>query len=668
MAAVKRSVCPYDCPDACGLLVEVEAGRAVKVAGDPDHPYTRGSLCPKMNHYEKTVHSSERLTQPLLRTGGKGQGQFRPISWEEAIQRIGGQWRKIIAEYGAEAILPCSYAGTMGLVQRHAGHPFFHRLGASRLERTICSPAKDYGWKAVMGSTLVPHPDEAAKSDFIILWGTNALATNIHFLQIVRKAKQQGARVWLIDTYETPTAAAADRVILVKPGSDGALALSMMQVMVREGWVDKDFVGRHVHGFEPFKDTLSDYGPEAVSEITGLTPAVIVELAKAYAQAKAPFISLGSGLSRYANGAMTVRCITCLPALSGAWQKPGGGMLSSISTGPAFAMERVTREDFMAKETRIININQIGDALTQAADPPVKSFYVYTSNPAAVVPDQNKVIAGLMRQDLFTVVHERFMTDTCLYADIVLPAASSLETSDIYRSYGHYCLQRTYPAIPAVGQSKSNWEAFQLLAREMGFEDAFFRQSADEMIDSLLTDPKPWLAGVDMDRMKKGLTVELPLPEGYKLDYRTSSGRIEILNEKEKEPLPRYFPPAGDPAPFWLMTAPSLYSLNSSFNEREDLLAQKEAMYLQMNPADAAAKQLTDRQQVVAFNPRGEVPFVLKVTGKVPAGVVVADSIYWIKDAPGGRTVNALTSQRLTDRAAGSTFYDTKVNVRGGGR
>ncbi|EGO65862.1 molybdopterin-dependent oxidoreductase [Acetonema longum] len=665
MVTVKRSVCPYDCPDACGLLVEVEAGSAVKVTGDPDHPYTRGSLCPKMNHYEKTVHSPGRLTQPLLRAGAKGQGQFRPISWEEAIRRIGGQWRTIIAEYGAEAILPYSYAGTMGLVQRHAGHPFFHRLGASRLERTICSPAKDYGWKAVMGSTLALHPDEAPKSDFIILWGTNILATSIHFFQIVRKAKQQGAKVWLIDTYETPTAVAADRVILVKPGSDGALALSMMQVMVREGWVDKDFIARHVHGFEQFKDTLPAYAPEAVSDVTGLDPAVIVELAKTYASARAPFISLGSGLSRYANGAMTVRCITCLPALAGAWQKSGGGLLSSISTGSAFAMEQVTREDFMAEETRIINMNQIGDALTEAANPPVRSFYVYTSNPAAVAPDQNKVIAGLMRQDLFTVVHERFMTDTCLYADIVLPAASSLETSDIYRSYGHYCLQRTYPAIPAVGESKSNWEVFQLLAREMGFEDAFFRQSADEMIDSLLADPKPWMAGVDMDRLKNGLTVELPLPEGYKLDYRTPSGRIEILNEKEKEPLPRYFPPAGESAPFWLMTAPNLYSLNSSFNERDDLLMQKEAMYLQMNPADAAAKQLTDRQQVVAFNIRGEVPFILKVTDKVPAGVVVADSIYWIKDAPGDRTVNALTSQRLADRAAGSTFYDTKVDVKG---
>ncbi len=663
---IKRSVCPYDCPDTCGLLVTVENGRAAAVAGDPAHPFTRGTLCPKMIHYERTVHSPDRLTRPLLRTGPKGAGQFREISWHEAIANIAARWQEIIAGYGAEAILPYSYAGTMGLVQRNAGHAFFHRLGASRLERTICSSSKDAGWKAVMGNTPAPHPDEALDSDLIILWSLNAVATNIHFLDNVREAKKRGARIWLIDTYETPTARLADRVFLTRPGADAALALGIMHVMAREGLVDKAFIAEYVHGYNEFATRiLPDYPPGKVSALTGLPAAAIEDLARAYAAAKAPLIRLGSGLCRYGNGAMTVRAVTCLPALAGAWAKRGGGLLGNLATGAAIDIAPVTREDFITAPTRIVNMNKLGDALTDPGAPPIMSLYVYHSNPAAVTPDQNKVLAGLAREDLFTVVHERFMTDTARYADIVLPATTSLEHSDIYRSYGHYCVQRAYPVIAPIGEAKANWDVFRLLAEAMGFSDDIFAHSADDLIDAMLATPSPWLTQTDLGKLRAGEAVELPLPPKSKMTFKTPSGKIELLSATDAEPLPRYLPPHGDDAPLWLMTAPTPVLLNSSFAERPDLLA-GQAMTLQMNPSDAAARGLTDGQQVTAFNSRGEVAFVLKVTPGVPVGVTVAEGVWWIKDAPGSRTVNALTSQRLTDRAAGSTFYDTKVDVRAG--
>jgi anaerobic selenocysteine-containing dehydrogenase len=661
---IKRSVCPYDCPDTCGLLVEVLEGKAVKVQGYPDHPYTRGTLCPKMAHYEKTVYSPERLTKPLVRKGAKGSNDFEVISWEDAIGIIKERWQKIIGSYGAEAILPYSYAGTMGIVQRNCGEAFFNRLGASRLKRTICSSSKGYGWSAVMGSTLGIHPDEAQYSDLIILWGSNAMATNIHFLHNVRRAKEKGAQVWLIETYETPTAKVCDKVILVRPGSDGALALAMMHVIVREGLADKQFIKDYILGFEEFTEVLKDYTPEKASMITGLDPGAIEEIAQLYARAQAPFINLGSGLSRYGNGAMTVRTITCLPALVGAWAKPGGGLLAGISTGSALEIAQITRGDFLKKPTRIVNMNQLGDALVKLNDPPIMSLYVYHSNPAAIAPDQNMVLRGLIRDDLFTVVHERFMTDTALYADIILPATSSLEHPDLYRSYGHYCVQKADKVIEPLGEAKSNWDVFALLARAMGFQESYFYHTAAEMVNSLIEKPTPWLAQTDLESLKAGYPVELPLPENYKTTFGTPSGKIEIYNREEEEPLPKYLEPHGDNAPFWFVNSPSVYSLNSSFNEREELVKQKGEMYLLMNPKDAMDKGFVDGEPVAAFNSRGEVNFILKITPQVPRGVVVSEGIFWLRDCPGDRSVNALTSQRLTDRAEGSTFYDTKVDVK----
>jgi anaerobic selenocysteine-containing dehydrogenase len=666
MARVARSTCPYDCPDACGLLVEVEGNKAVSVRGDPEHPYSRGTLCPKMNRYQDTVHSRDRLTVPLERVGEKGEGAFRSVSWERAIARIAGRWNEIVLKHGAEAILPYSYAGTMGLVQRNAGHAFFHRLGASRLDRTICSPAKDAGWKAVMGDTPGPSPDEVLGSDLVVLWGINAVATNIHFVERVKQARSRGAEVWLVDTYETPTAAAVDRVFVVRPGSDGALALGLMHLIVHEGLVDAAFVRDHVQGFAELAErVLPDFTPERVSRLTGLPIADLEFMARTFAGARAPFLRVGSGLSRYGNGAMTIRSIVCVPALTGAWARPGGGCLCGTGSSQAFDLDPIVRPDLLRQPTRIVNMNRLGHALTELT-PPILSLYVYSSNPAAVAPDQNAVLRGLAREDLFTVVHERFMTDTARYADVVLPATSSLEHHDLYRAYGSYCIQRAAPAIPPVGESRSNWEVFQALARGMGFDDPVFRRSASEMVEALLDRPSPMREGLDRRALDAGRAVELRLPGDARGRFATPSGKIEILNPRLAQPLPCWLPTHEEKGrlPLRLMTGVTPYALNSSFQEREELRRKQKGMRLKMSPDDAAARGLADGARVVAWNDLGEVAFDLELSRRVPPGVVVAEGVFWHGHAPSGRNVNALTSQRLTDEGAGSTFYDNRVDVR----
>jgi anaerobic selenocysteine-containing dehydrogenase len=665
---IARSVCPYDCPDTCGMLVEVENGRAVRVSGDPDHPVIRGLLCPKMNRYERTVHSPRRLTTPLLRTGAKGEGAFAPISWPEAVERICSRWQELLGKYGGECILPYSYAGTMGLVQRNSGHPFFHYLGASRLERTICSPAKDAGWKAIMGETPAMEPGDMQESDLIILWGINAAATSIHCMRDVQTARRRGARLWAIDTYLTPTMQAVDEAFLVRPGGDGALALGMMHVLVRDGLADRAFIDLNVLGFEEFAEkVLPGCAPEAMSPVCGLPATTIERMAREFARARAPFIRLGSGLSRYANGAMTVRTIACLPAVTGAWQRPGGGVFPGTATGAAFPLSRVTREDFMARPTRMVSMNQLGAALNELGGPPVMSLYCYHSNPASVTPDQNAVVRGLSRDDLFTVVHERFLTDTARFADIVLPATSSLEHADLYRCYGGYHTQRCTAAIPPVGEAKSNWDVFCLLAQGMGWNEPFFRQSTEDLIEQLIDFETPWRDGSTSQRLRRGEPVLLTPPSHPEQTWLTSSGKLEILNGREPEPLPRLLPThaEGDGFPLRLQPAATPYALNSSFYEQDELRAPQKGQALMMNPVDAEVRGLVDGQGVVVCNQLGEAGFALKITEKVPSGTVVTEGVWWREFIPGQRGVNVLTSQRLTDGGRGSTLYDVAVEVRG---
>ena len=665
---ISRSVCPYDCPDTCGLLVEVEDGRAVRVTGDPDHPVTRGLLCPKMLHYERTVHSPRRLTTPLLRTGPKGSGGFVPISWDEAVGRICSRWKELITQHGGECILPYSYAGTMGLVHRNSGHPFFHKLGASRLERTICSPAKDAGWKAVMGETPAMEPAAMLESDLVILWGINAAATSIHAMRDAQAARRRGARIWAIDTYRTPTCDAVDEAFIVRPGGDGALALGMMHVMVREGLADRGFIDANVLGFGQFEsEILPECTPEQMSPVCGLPAMIIERMAREYASARAAFIRLGSGLTRYGNGAMTVRTIACLPAVGGAWKNPGGGIFIGTSTGAAFPLHKVTREDFMDRPTRLVSMNQLGQALNELADPPVKSLYVYHSNPAAIAPDQNAIIRGLSRDDLFTVVHERFLTDTARYADIVLPATSSLEHPDLYRCYGSNISQRCAGVIPPVGESKSNQETFSLLAEGMGWAEPYFRQSADDLIGQLLDFESPWRNADTTNRLRRGEPVFLTAPVDREHRWLTPSGKIELLNEREPEPLPRVLPThaGADDFPLRLQPAVTPFALNSSFYEQDGLRNSQKIAELMVNPDDAVLRGLADGQRVTAFNRLGEVEFSLKVSDRVPAGTVVTEGVWWSEFTPDGRGVNALTSQRLTDCGRGSTLYDVTVEVRG---
>ena len=664
MDAMKRSVCPFDCPDTCGLLCATQSGKVVRVTGDPEHPITGGNLCPKMMHYERSVHSPLRLTTPLLRTGEKGSGQFCPIAWNEAMQLIVSKWQTICAEWGSEAILPYSYAGTMGLVQRNCGHAFFHRLSASRLERTICSPAKSAGWQAVMGKTPGPDPRTAKDSDLIILWGINAAATNLHFLPILKQAKKQGARVILIDTYETPTASWAEQTISLKPGSDGALALAMMHVLVRKGLTKAQFLRSETSGFAELADqVLPNCTPAWAQKITGVAAAEIEALALAYGQARAPFIRLGSGLSRYGNGAMTVRTICVLPALVGAYGVKGGGLLASTNASSAFDLSQITREDLLKNPVRSVKMNHLGSALNSLDAPPIQSLFVYHSNPAAIAPDQNAVLKGLARKDLFTVVHERFLTDTARWADLVLPACSSLETADLYCSYGHYFVQRSFPVIAPVGESKSNWEMFSLLAGAMGFDDSYFKQDIETVIGQLISQ-LAFLNPQAQDDLRAGKAVELKLPT-QRATVGTASGKVEIIRPEDAEPLPRYLPPheTVNDEEFWLVSAPSLYSLNSSFQEVEELRRKQQGMSLLMHPEDAKKKHFFNGMCVTARNEQGEVEFLLQISEKVPPGTVVTEGVWWSAWVSNKSTVNALTSQRLTDRGRGSTFYDTKVNI-----
>ena len=668
MVTLARSVCPFDCPDACGLVAEVEGGRVLRVRGDPGHPYSQGSLCPKMNGYDQTVHSPDRLEHPLVRTGPKGSGRFRRASWEEAIALVAGRFREIVASEGAEAILPYSYAGSMGVVQRNAGMPFFHRMGASRLDRTICTPAQDAGWKAVMGRTPGPSPEVARRSDLVVLWGINAVATNIHFVQRAKEARRRGGRILLIETYRNDTAALADEVILVRPGSDGALALAVMHVLAREGRADEAFLAREAVGWPELKTrVLSEYAPAAVSGRVGLAPEAIEGLARTLARARAPFIRVGGGLSRYGNGAMTVRSIVALAAVLGAFDREGGGCLHSTGSSQAFDLSPLLGEDLEPRPTRIVNMNELGKALSELRDPPIRALYVWCSNPAAVAPDQNAVLRGLSREDLFLVVHERFLTDTARYADVVLPATTSLEHPDLYRAYGHYTVQRVRAAIPPLAEARSNWDVFRALAEAMGYGEPIFRMAQDEVIELVLSRMKDgWLLEGDRARLLEGDPVLLRPPPGPR--WGTPSGKIELKNPREREVLPRFLPThAEEGPPLRLVTAPALHTLNSTFQERPELRRRAGGMRLKLGPSEAAARGLKDGELVVAYNERGEATFELRVAEGVPPGVAVAEGVFWLAQVPGSRNVNALTAQRLTDEAGGSTFYDNRVEVRAAG-
>lgn len=667
MNEIKPSVCPYDCPDCCGLLITVEDGKAVCVAGDPEHAFTRGTLCPKMAHYERTVHSAKRIMTPLKRVGQKGEGRFSPIGWDEAIEEIARRWHGIIKEYGAEAILPYSYAGTMGTIGYSAGHALFYALGATSLDRTICAPAKSRGYRDVMGATLPTAPQEAQHSDMIVLWSISMLATDIHFRHDIEMARKRGAKVYCIDTYRTKTADYADAFLCPRPGTDGALALAILHVLVQDDLADRAFLKEYVQGADELEQkVLPHYTLEAAAAITGVPAAAIRAFAHAYGNARAPFIRLGSGQSRYVNGAMTSRLITCLPAFVGAYAKKGGGLLTSASGSHAFDKNIIRRPDLEQRGVRHINMCELGRALNDIdLTPPIKALYIYSSNPACTAPDQNQVLRGLQREDLFTVVHERFLTDTTRYADIVLPATTSLESEDLYYSYGHYTIQRARAVIPPVGESKSNWQTARLLAKAMHLTDPIFAKTEEDLVEALIASTKKaWplpLTGEALQRLRDCHPVDLPLPADYKLHFATPSGKIEIKNPRCQPPLPDYLPPHKNSEPFHLINAPDMRILDSSFNERDEL-TRDGIMTLLIHPEDAAARGLQDGDSVRARNQRGHAHFTLKLSDCVNRGTLVTEGVWWQAYTKDGNT-NRLTSMRLTDKDGGSTFYDVSIDI-----
>ncbi|MDU5295758.1 molybdopterin-dependent oxidoreductase [Veillonella sp.] len=645
-----KSVCPYDCPDACGLIVSVDNNKVISVRGDRAHAFTRGTLCPKMAHYEKVIHSPLRLKSPMKRVGKKGIGedQYTRISWDEALDAIVNNFKETIDTYGSESILRYSYAGTMGVIQSPAADYFFRCIGATDQDRGICSPAKQAGFRSVYGDTLAIKPQEAQHSDLIVLWGINATATDVHILHDVNIAKKKGARVWIIDTHKTYTFSQAHEHIYVKPGSDGALALGMLHIIHRDGLADIDFIKKHVQGYDELvKEVLPDFTPGKAAEICGVSVERMTEFAHAYAKSKAPFIRLGSGLSRYGNGAMTCRAINALPAVVGAWQYPGGGLLSSASGSPA---------------KRLMPMIKLGEMLINPEGTKVHSLYIFSSNPAITAPDQNVVRRGLMRDDLFTVVHERFFTDTCKYADIILPATTSVEHDDIYNSYGHYTIGTGYKLIEPIGESRSNWQVIAELAKRMGLEDDFFDLSEKDLIEQIVRTSSR-ISKRDQELILNGEPVEMTVPESYKMDFKTPSGKIELYNPQDVEPLIRYMPPYGDNAPFWLINGNDIRILDSSFCELD--FNDPELMKLRIHPEDAKMYNINDGAEVEIYNDRGSVKIKAYYDDEVQRGTLVTLGVWWQSQSSDPHVaINALTAARPTDQGWGSTFYDVQVHIR----
>ena len=672
-----KSVCPYDCPDACGLILTVDDNKVTKVRGNKEHAFTRGILCPKMAHYERVIHSPKRLMTPLRRIGKKGIGpdQFTPISWDEALERIVENFNHTINTYGSESILRYSYAGTMGAVNSPAADYFFRCIGATSQDRGICSPAKQAAFKSVYGDTVAIKPQEAQHSDLIILWSLNATATDVHILHDVNVAKRNGAFVWIIDTHKTYTYDQGTHHVYVKPGSDGALALGMMHIIHRDGLEDTAFVQAYVQGYDELvRDVLPKFTPEYVSSICGVPVEIIEELAHAYAKAKAPFIRLGSGVSRYGNGAMSCRCINALPAVVGAWQHLGGGLLSSSSSSQYFNKSFMQQPNTPTPSKRMMPMILLGDLLTNpkallehgledtSGGVPVHSLYIFSSNPAITAPNQNLVRQGLMRDDLFTVVHERFFTDTCAYADIILPATSSAESDDIFNSYGHYTIAASYQAIPPVGESKSNWQVISELAQHMGLDDPFFAMTERELIEHMVRNSSK-LSQDEQDAILRGDLVEVALPDNYKMDFKTPSGKIEILNPRESIPLITYTEPYGDDEPFWLIIGNDIRILDSSFCELE--FDDSELMKLRMHPDDAALYNINNSDAVEIYNNRGAVRIKVYLDDTVQRGTLVTLGVWWQSQSSDAKVgINAVTASRPTDEAWGSTFYDVQVNIR----
>lgn len=667
----KRSVCTKDCPDTCGLLARVENGRITAVKGDPDHPYTKGFICRKAGYFPEHVHAAERILEPLKRTGLKGSGRFSPITWDAAIDEIAQKMASVAHQYGTEAILPYFYAGHMGIIHRQAGHAFFHKLGASRLMATICGPAANAGFETSLGRGPSTAIECAAASDFIIIWGSNTLTSNLHAWPFFQKARKNGARLTVIDPYRTETAKRADTHLMIKPGTDAALALGIMNVLITEDLIDHTFIEKRTIGFEVLRKRAAQYPIETVAGICGVTAEAVRDLARGYGRAGAPYIRTGWGPGRQLAGAMALRAIALLPGLVGAFERPGAGITRSLGGAPS-DLTFLTRPDLCPPETRWVNMVQLGQALTELDGPPIKYLHVYLSNPAAVAPQSNRVMSGLAREDLFISVQEMFMTDTARMADIILPGASFLEIKDLYRAYGHNYIQLAEPVIPPVGQSRSSLAIFQALAKRMDFKEAVFSLTEDQCIDALLKDKSPYMRGVDPNGVRSGRAVHLNIPDNpYAESFHTPSGKVEFFSqawaEQGLDPLPDgrpiRDPEGGGRFPLEFITPPHHLFLNSAFNEIAALRKAAGPPAVLIHPVTASARKITNGSRVRVYNNRGECCLTAKLTEDTRPGLLVAEGLrapYLHQD---GKGVNQLTSQQLTDAGQTCAFHCNRVEV-----
>jgi anaerobic selenocysteine-containing dehydrogenase len=672
-AAPRRTlkvVCPHDCPDTCVMTVDVENGRALSIGGDPDHPFTQGFLCAKVNRYLERVYSPDRILHPQRRVGAKGEGRFARISWDEALDEIADRFRRVIGEHGPQAILPYSYAGNMGLLSYASmDRRFFNALGASLLDRTICASAGFAGYAATIGKSIGFDPEAIVHARLIVAWGANIVSSNVHLWPFIEEARRRGATLVAVDPYRSRTAEKADRHLALLPGTDAALALGVMHVIFRDGLEDRDYIERYTSGIEAVRERARDWTPERTAAVTGLTAAEVESFARDYATSRPSAIRLNYGLNRHAGAGAAVRTIASLPALVGDWRHPGGGALLSSSGAYQVNSAALERPELVPPGTRTINMSQIGHVLTdETLQPPVKAVFVYNSNPLAVAPEQEVVRRGFARDDLFTVVHDLFATDTVDFADVVLPATTTLEQFDIHKSYGHLYLSLNRPAIEPLGESKPNTEVFRLLAARMGLDHAALREDDETLARQAFRWDHPHLKGIDYERIEREGAVRLSVGEPFtpfaEGNFPTPSGRCELYAD--------YVPPRESAAtapelarryPLGFISPPAHHFLNSTFSAQPVFVRRESGPSLTIHPSDAQPRGIVEGQAVRVFNDRGSFLADARVSDAARPGVVVGLSIWWAKMCPGGRNANAVTSQELTDMGGGATFYDALVEV-----
>jgi anaerobic selenocysteine-containing dehydrogenase len=684
---IVRATCPHDCPDTCALLVTVKDGVATEVKGDPEHPTTAGVLCAKVSRYTERTYHQDRLLYPMKRIGKKGEGKFARVGWDEALDTIAARLKEIAA-HDPQAILPYSYAGTMGLVQGESmSARFLHKLGASLLDRTICATAGGAGYTYTIGARIGTDVEQFQNAKLILFWGGNPIASNLHLWTRAQEAKRNGATLIAIDPYRSLTAEKCHQHIALLPGTDGALALAMMHVLIRDDLLDHDYIAQYTLGFDQLRERVQDWTPQRVAEICGIDVAQIEQLARLYGETalrgEGVAIRANYGMQRVRGGGMAIRNLCCLPALVGAWRNAAGGIQLSSSDSFPRDGDALRRPDLLpSKKTRTINMSTIGDDLLRDASPEfgprIDALIVYNSNPVAVAPESQKVAQGFAREDLFTVVLEHFQTDTADYADILLPATTQLEHTDVHSTYGHLYMMANNPAIAPLGESKSNTEIFRLLAARMGFDDPCFLDNDDDIAAAAFKRDDVRAIHFDWDSLKRKGWQKLNVPDApfAQGGFPTPSGKCEFYCERMKadglDPLPTHIPPYesahSSPElavkyPLAMISPPARNFLNSTFVNVQSLRNTEGAPHLDIHPDDAMARGIVAGDTVRIFNDRGSFEARARVTDKARAGLVVGLSIWWKKLAGDGKNANEVTSQRLTDMGGGPTFYDLLVQV-----